>query len=194
MRMSKRIFHIQELLGKTREGCSSQEDKDLFLDAIDGLWFIWSNGQIDEFEEYLKDRDVDIPPWVIAVFATREEAQAWVNSSRLPRNLAHVLIADEYHIILASNDGQRRYLVPDLALAYHIEDLTREGLPPAVAHFDTREQAREWFDRQSDPPVQSVIQIGGEHHLAVYYRNIPYRALFPFSVVKRLEPLRSSGG
>lgn len=194
MRMSERILQIQELLGKTHENCSSPEEKELFLDAIEALWFIWRNGQNDEFEEYLKDADAPAPAWIIAAFATRAEAQAWVDASRLPRNLAHVLIADEYHIILSSKDGQRRSLVADLAMSYHIEKLMREGLPPAVARFDTLEQAREWLQVQPEPPVQSVIQIGGEHYLAVYYRNIPYRTLFPFSVVKRLEQLGSSGG
>lgn len=194
MRISERILHIQELLGKTREGSSSEEEKELFLDAIEALWFIWRNGQLEEFEEYLNDADVDAPAWILAAFATREEAQAWVDASRLPHNLAHVLIADEYHIILTSKDGLRRSLVPDLALAYHLEEMINEGIPPPVASFDTLEQARDWFNRLPAPPVQSVIQIGGENYLAVYYRNIPYRALFPFSFVKRLEQLRSSRG
>jgi hypothetical protein len=101
-----------------------------------------------------------------------------------------VLIADEYHVVLSSRDGMRCSLVPDPELEYHIEEMTRDGFPPAVATFNTREEANAWFDSETEPPAQTVIQIGGEHYLAVYYRNINHRAMFPFSIVERLHERR----
>jgi hypothetical protein len=47
-----------------------------------------------------------------------------------------------------------------------------------------------WFNTQPEPRPQTVIQIGGEHHLAVHYRNIGRRVIFPFSVVERLQARR----
>ncbi|EPX65367.1 hypothetical protein D187_000793 [Cystobacter fuscus DSM 2262] len=44
--------------------------------------------------------------------------------------------------------------------------------------------------RPSPRPRPSFRQIGGEHYLAVYYRNINHRAMFPFSLVERLHARR----
>ena len=52
------------------------------------------------------------------------------------------------------------------------------------------EEADAWFNTQTEPPAQTVIRIGGEHYLAVFYRNINHRALFPFSIVERLHARR----
>ncbi|WNG31282.1 head protein [Cystobacter fuscus] len=184
-------MRVQEFLGLAQGKAQSPEDKELLLTAIDALQFIWRNGQVYEFEEYSQDQDANAPARIIAAFDTLEEAQAWLKARPIPPDMAHVLIANEYHIVISSADRQKRYLPPSATLAYHIAEMTRDGLPPAVAHFTTREGAWDWFKAQAAPPLQSVIQIGGEHYLAVYYRNIQHRALFPFSVVdmlKRISP------
>jgi hypothetical protein len=185
-----RIIEAQEFLGKNREHAQSPEEKELFLLAIDALWFVWRNGQSYEFESYRKDVESKAPPRVIASFNTRDEAEAWLRAKPKPPDLALVLIADEYHSVLSSREGDRRALVPDPALELHIEEITRNGLPPVVATFYTRDEADAWFDSQAEPPAQAVIQIGGERHLAVFYQNINHRAIFPFSIVERLHARR----
>ena len=180
----------QELLGKNREHAQSPEEKELLLLAIDALWFVWRNGQTYEFESYRKDVASEAPPRVIASFSTRDEAEVWVKARPQSPDLALVLIADEYHVVLSSRDEQRRALVPDMAMGYHIEEMTRNGLPPVVATFNTRDEADVWFRSQSEPPAQTVIQIGNERYLAVFFQNIQHRALFPFSVVERLHEIR----
>ncbi|MCY1079011.1 head protein [Archangium lansingense] len=190
MTIFDRITEVQEFLGKNREHAQSPEEKELFLLAIDALWFVWRNGQSYEFESYRKDVESKAPPRVIASFNTRDEAEAWLSAQPEPPDLACVLIADEYHVVLSSRDRSRRSLAPDSGLEYYIEEMTKNGLPPAVATFNTREEADAWFNGQSDPLAQTVIQIGGEHHLAVYYRNINRRAIFPFSIVERLHARR----
>jgi hypothetical protein len=184
------IIEAQELLGKNRENARLPEEKELFLLAIDALWFVWRNGQSYEFENYRKDVESNAPHRVIASFNTRDEADAWLRARPKPPDLALVLIADEYHVVMSSHDGKRCSLVPDPDLEYHIAEMTRDGLPPAVATFNTREEADAWFGSQTEPPAQTVIQIGGEHYLAVFYRNINHRALFPFSIVERLHTRR----
>lgn len=190
MTIFDQLLQAQELLGKSQESAQSPEEKKLFLLTIDALWFVWSNGQAYELEAYREDVQSHAPHWVIAAFDTHDEADAWLKTKSKPPDLALVLIADEYHIVLSSRDGLRCALVPDPNMEYHLEELTKEGLPPAVVAFDTREAANAWFDSQTDPPAQTVIQIGGELYLAAYYRNIQHRALFPFSLVERLQARR----
>ncbi|ATB43144.1 hypothetical protein CYFUS_008624 [Cystobacter fuscus] len=190
MTIFDQILEAQELLGKNRENAQSPEEKKLLLLAIEALWFVWRNGQSYEFESYLKDVEANAPHRVIAAFNTRDEADAWLRTQSKPPDLALVLIADKYHVVLSSRDGTRCSLVPAPDLEYHLEEMMRDGLPPAGVTFNTREDADIWFNGQAEPPAQTVIQIGGEHYLAVYYRNINHRALFPFSRVERLHERR----
>lgn len=190
MTIFDRMLEAQELLGKNREHAQSPEEKELFLLAIDALWFVWRNGQSYEFERYRSDDECNSPPWVIASFSTLDEAEAWVRSKPKSPDLALVLIADQYHVVLSSRDEERRALVPDLAIAFHIEEMTRNGPPPVVATFNTRDEAETWWSGQAEHPAQAVIQIGGERYLAAFYENIQHRALFPFSVVERLHAIR----
>lgn len=180
----------QEFLGKNREHAQSPEEKELFLLAIDALWFVWHNGQAYEFESYRKDAEAKAPPRVIASFNTRDEADAWVRARPQSPDLALVLIADEYHVVLSSHGGDRRALIPDLGLAFHIEEMTRNGLPPVEATFTTRDEAEAWFNSETEPPAQTFIQIGGERYLAAFFQNIQHRAIFPFSAVERLHAIR----
>jgi hypothetical protein len=185
-----RMLEAQQFLGKNRERAQSPEEKEWFLLAIDALWFVWRNGQSYEFERYRDDVASNAPPRVIASFGTHDEAEAWLRSRPKPPDLALVLIADQYHVVLSSREGDRRALVPDLAIALHIEEMTRNGLPPVVATFNTRDEAEAWWGAQAEPPAQTVIQIGNERHLAAFYENIQHRAVFPFSVVERLHAIR----
>lgn len=162
----------------------------MFLLAIDALWFVWRNGQSYAFEDYRKDVASKAPPGVIASFKTRAEAESWLKAQPRPPDLALVLIADEYHVVLSSREGDRRSLVTDPAIELHLEELTRNGLPPVVSTFKTREEADAWFGNQAEPPAQTVIQIGGERFLAVFYKNIRHRTLFPFALVERLNARR----
>ncbi|MFL5353975.1 head protein [Archangium sp.] len=193
MTIFDRILEAQELLGQTREDSRSPEEKELFHLAIDALWFIWTNGQADEFADYRKDVQAEAPARVVATFKTRDEADAWLNANPQPPDLAYVLIADEYHIVMYSRERGIRALAPHPTLEFHIEEMTRDGLPPAVATFNSREEAETWFNGQSEPPAQTVIQIGGERYLAAYYRNIHHRALFPFSIVERRRKGKKDG-
>jgi hypothetical protein len=185
-----RIMEAQEFLGKNREHAQSPEEKEMFLLAIDALWFIWRNGQSYEFEDYRKDVASKAAPGVIASFKTRAEAETWLKAQPRPPDLALVLIADEYHVVLSSREGDRRSLVPDPAIELHLEEMMRNGLPSVVSTFNTRDDAEAWFARQAAPPIQTVIQIGGEPYLSVFYKNINHRALFPFSMVERLHARR----
>ena len=68
----------------------------------------------------------------------------------------------------------------------------RDGLPPPVATFNTREETKAWFYNLTERPAQAVIQLGGEPYLAAYHRNIDHLAFHPFSIVERLKEWRKT--
>ena len=187
MTIFDRILQAQELLGKTQGHSRSPEEKELFDLAIDALWFVWREGLADEFSDYREDIQSDAPPRIVAAFNTRDEADVWLKVNPKPPNSSYVLIANDYHVVMSFRERNIRSLVRQPTLEFYLEEMIRGGLPPAVATFDTRAEADAWFNRQTEPPAQAVIQIGGEHYLAVYYRNIHHRTVFPFSIAKRLE-------
>ncbi|PTL79876.1 head protein [Vitiosangium sp. GDMCC 1.1324] len=193
MTILDRILQAQELLGKSHDSSPSSEEKELLDLAIDALWFIWRDGLSDQFEDYRKDIQSDAPARVVAAFDTREDADAWLAANPRPPGSAYVLVADEYHIVVYFRDRNYRALIPHPTLEFHLEEMMRDGLPPAAVVFNTRGEADAWFNGQAEPPAQTVIQIGGERYLAVYYRNINHRALFPFSLVKRKKEKEGTG-
>lgn len=179
-----------DLLGRVHEKTQSPEEQELLRAAADALRFIWATGLTYEFVDYRESLDVESPAPVVAAFKTREEADSWLANHPKPPAMAYVLIAGEYHVVAYRRESDWRTFLPHPTLEFYIEEMTRDGLPPAVATFNTRDEADAWFDSQSEPPAQAVIQIGGEPYLAVYYRSIKHRAMFPFSVVEKLHARR----
>lgn len=99
--------------------------------------------------------------------------------------MAYVLIADEYYVVADDRERDRRALYPHPTLEFHLEEMTRDGLPPPVGTFNTREEAKAWADTLTERPIQAVIQIGGERYLLAYHRNIDHFAFHPFSILRR---------
>jgi hypothetical protein len=91
------------------------------------------------------------------------------------------LIAGEYHGAYSFRDLKTRRLVREKTLDYYLTDMTRDGAPPPVATFSTREEAEAWLHHQPEPPRQVFLRIAGEDHLAVYHPEIDLRALYPVS-------------
>jgi hypothetical protein len=190
MDTGKLIFEAINLLGLIHEKTQSPEEKELLLAAAEALRFINATGQQYEFEDYREDLGTEGPRMVIAAFATREEAEAWLKNHPKPPHMAAVLIADEYHTVYYWRDRDLRRMPSTPGIEYHLEEMMQAGLPPAVASFDTREEARAWFYNLPERPSQVVIQLGGEPYLAAYHRNIDHLAFHPFSLVERLKEWR----
>jgi len=181
------INNAVDLLGRLHEDTQSQEEKDLLLASSEALRFIWDTGQTRAFNDYRKGLGSDSPPHIVAAFDTREEAEGWLNSHPNPPHMAYVLIADKYHVVADFTASNHRALLPHPSLELYLDALMRDGLPPAAATFHSREEATSWWNSQTDPPAQAVIQIGSEPFLAVDYRDLSHRALFPFSLSQRLK-------
>ncbi len=190
MAIGDQINDAVEFLGRIHEKTQSPEEQALLHAAADALRFVWAMGLAYEFVDYRESLESESPAPVVAAFKTRDEADAWLASNPRPPAMAYVLISGEYHVVAYRRESDWRTFLPHPTLEFYLEEMTRDGLPPVVATFNSRDEAEAWFNSEAEPPAQSVVQIGGEHYLAVYYRNINHRALFPFSLTKKLEERR----
>ncbi len=173
---------VMDLLARIRANTPSEDEQALLETAINAILFITSTGQRYAFADFLEYLESNSPPPVVAAFKTREEAEAWLNSHPEPPDSTLVLVTDRYHTVAYLRESNHRRLLPLTVIEYHLGRLKREGLPPAAASFNTREEAEAWFMSQSAPPEQTVIQIAGDDYLAVCHRNVNHRAIHPFSI------------
>ncbi|MCY1073773.1 head protein [Archangium lansingense] len=184
-------FEAINLLGLILEKTESEEEKELLFTAAEALRFIETTGQQYDFVDYRQDLKTEGPQMVIASFATRDEAEAWLKNHPKPPCRAAVLIADKYHTVYYRRDTNDRTMPSTPGIEFHLEEMMKDGRPPPpAATFDTREQARAWFYSLPERPSQAVIQLGGEPYLAAYHRNIDHLAFHPFSLVEGLKEWR----
>jgi hypothetical protein len=186
--MKKHGFTLEamDLLARLRAEAQPSREKELLAIAINAFLFITSTGQRYVFEDFLEHLDSGAPPSVVAAFDTREEAEAWLNSHPEPPDSTHVLIADDYYVVMYVRELNHRRLISHPVMEFHLGGLARDGLPEAVASFSTREQAESWLQSQAELPAQSVIRIAGEDYLAVDHRNVHRRSLYPFSIAEQV--------
>jgi hypothetical protein len=182
MSTRKLISRAMEFLEELGSNASAQEKQEVLDVLFDALLFIESTGQLYAFEDYRKHLVSDDPPGVLAAFGSREEAETWLKEHPEPPSSAYVLIADQYHLLVYNRELQHRHVFPHPVLEYFLGERVREGLPPPVASFATREEAEAWFKSVAAPPTQAVILIAGEPHLAVHHSNIRHRSIYPFSM------------
>ncbi len=178
---------VMDLFARFRAGTRSPREKELLAVAINAILFITSTGQRYAFEDFLEQLESDAPPPVVASFGTLAEAEAWLRQHSEPPDSAYVLIGDTYHVVMYLRETNHRRLIPHPVIEFHLGQLKRDGIPPAVASFNTQEEAEAWLDAQTEPPRQAVLRIAGEDHLAVCHRNVNHRALYPFSMAVEME-------
>ncbi len=172
----------KDLLAELRAKTESLEQQELLDVLFDALLFIDSTGQLYAFEDYRQHLVSDDPPRVVASFNTREEADVWLKEQSEPPSSGYVLIADQYHQLVFIRERNHRGLFPHPVLEYYLGARVRDGLPPPVASFATRQQAQAWFANEAAPPRHAVILVAGEPHLAVYHPNLGHRSIYPFSL------------
>lgn len=198
MSTRKLTSKAMEFLAQIRAATPSQEQQELLDVLFDALLFIDSSGQLYAFEDYRKHLVSGDPPRVVAAFASREEAEGWLMEQPEPPSSAYVLIADQYHLLVYNRELNHRRIFPHPVLEYFLGARMRDGLPPPVASFATRQEAEAWLKNEPAPPRQAVIQIAGEPCLAVYHPNIHHRSIYPFSMAAKVEepdapPARTDG-
>ncbi len=147
--------------------------------AIDAIRFISASGQSYDFEDYRKSLETNAPPLVVAAFHTLSEAESWLKNHPNPPQSACVLVSGEYYRIIYSRELNLRKLRPSPnTLAYYLEEMTRDGLPPPVATFHNQEEAVTWLNSQPEPPPHAFIMISGAYHLAVYHYKVNLRSIY----------------
>ena len=187
MSTRKLLSRAMEFLAGLGSNASVQAPQEVLDVLFEALLFIESTGQVYAFEDYRKHLVSDEPPRVVAAFGSREEAENWLKEQPAPPSSAYVLIADQYHLLVYNRDLQERRIFPHPVLQHFLGGRGREGLPPPVATFATLPEAEAWLKSQVSPPLQAVISIAGEPHLAVYHSNIGHRSIYPFSMAVQAE-------
>lgn len=155
---------------------------------LDAIRYIESTGQLEAFADFREHVDADAPPFVVASFDTREEAEAWLAGHPNPPDPADVLIGNRYHDVVHDRETNLRRLPRNRALQWYLEELMEKEPPVAVASFETREAADAWLRAQDAPARRAWVSVGGALHLAAYYPNIHHRALFPLALVDGTKP------
>jgi hypothetical protein len=175
---------------KLRDETDSAREKELIQVILDTLKFIFSTGQDRAFDEYLEHVEAGAPPFVIASFETREEAEAWLQNHPSPPVSANVLIANNYHDVLYDRETNSRRLPRNRDLEYYLAELKREAPPIAASSFAHLAEAEAWLKAQPEPARWAWVSVAGEPYLAAYHPNVGHRALYPLSMAKgyELEP------
>lgn len=182
--LSERMDGTKRLFEKIRDEPESAEEVAQSQAILDAIRYIESTGQQGAFAAFLEYVEADDPPFVVASFDTREDAEAWLANHPQPPDPASVLIANEYHDVVHDRRTNIRRLPRNRALMWYLEELVEKEQPIPVASFGTREEADAWWRGQSESVRRAWVRVGGELYLAAYYPNIHHRALFPLSLAR----------
>src|SRR5690606_37552357 len=85
-----------------------------------------------------------------------------------------------HHVVYSREENLRR-LIRSPVLEYYLESLMSGGPPAAVGAFNTREEAKAWFEGHADSPHQAVILMADQLALSVYHRKLGHLAVHPIS-------------
>jgi hypothetical protein len=182
--LRERLNETEEFFSQLRDAPESAAERELIQVILDALRFISMTDQYSAFSEYLEHIEAGGPPYAVAAFATREEAEAWFKQLSHPPDSANILIANVYHDVVHDPETHVLRLPRNRALEHYLADLKKEQPPNAVASFGNLEEATAWLQSQAEPANWAWVLIGGEFYLAAYYRNIHHRALYPLSMSK----------
>ena len=191
--LRERMDRSRRFFEKVRDEPESAEEVAQSQAILDTLRYIESTGQQDAFADFLEHVEANAPPFIVAAFDTREDADAWLASHPRPPDPARVLVANEYRDVVYGRETNLRYLPRNhvLVLQRYFKDLEEKEQPVVVASFDTPEEAESWWRAQAHPARRAWVRVGDELYLAAYFPNIHHRTLFPRSPL--CVPFRAGG-
>ena len=135
------------------------------------------------FGDFIEHVASHAPPFVVASFETKEEADAWLKNHPNPPAFADILIGNRYHCVMYERETDFRRLPWNRSIERYLAWLKRVEPPPvAEASFATREEAEAWLAKQPNPARRAWVLIAGELYLAAYHPNISHRAIYPLSL------------
>jgi hypothetical protein len=173
------FVQVTELLERIRMKASSSDEREILLTVMDALAFIEVSGQKKGLEDYLHYWETDTLPPVIAAFKTLSEAETWLDEQPVPPYGARVLIGNQYHSVKRSRERREPSFLPIPTIEEFIGRHLEEGLPQAVAAFNTKEDAESWLANTPPRTRHAFITIGSKPYLAVCQENVNHRALYP---------------
>jgi hypothetical protein len=185
--LRERLNLTREFFAKLRDEPESTAARDQVQVIIDTLHFISATGQYKALSEYLENIAAGGPPYAVATFNTRDEAEAWLQSHAHPPASANILIANVYHDVIHERATGIRRLSRNRDLEYYLAEHRRAHPPVAVASFRSREEADAWLKSQPKPVPWVWVSIAGEPYLAAYYPNLGHRAFYPLSLADGYE-------
>lgn len=160
----------------------SAGEEELIQVILDTLRFISATGQYEAFSQYLEHLEACAPPYVVAAFNTKQEAQSWLDKHPDPPRFADVLIGNDYHAVMCDRETNFRRLPRVRSINYYLADLEKKEPPVATASFATHEEAEAWLRAQPNPARRTWVTIASELYLAAYHPNFNHRALYPLSM------------
>lgn len=178
MNIHELILEVQGLLGRTQRSAQSPEERELLRVATAALMFISETGTVHSFEDYLQFRR-EAPPYAVASFKTREEADAWLQQHPEPPHGAFVLIADEYHIVMHVREVNHRQIFPHPILEGYLEQIQQVASPAAIPSFKTREEAEVWLEGTAKPRQGVLVSIAGQSRIALHHRHLNRYSIHP---------------
>lgn len=181
---------LREELGRTErffrqllDDPLAAEEKVPIKVILDALSFISTTRQHAAFADFIESVETNAPPYVLASFATRDEAEAWLKNHPSPPCSGDILIDDSYHHVVYERETNFRRLPWNRDLQHYLGWLKQAEPPVTDVSFATRQEAEDWLKAQPRPARRTWVRIAGEFYLAAYYPNIQHRALFPLSLV-----------
>jgi hypothetical protein len=191
MSIHELILNAQGFLGRNLKDVQSSEEQELFRVARAALSFISETGAVYPFEDYLRVRK-DAPPYAVASFKTREDAEAWLKQHAEPPHGAFVLIEDDYYIVMYVRELNDRRLFRHPILEGYLDQLQRTAPSGTLVAFDRREEAMAWLRSQPESSQRTYLLIAGQRHVALYHHNINHYALYSLS--ERSEKQKAAAG
>jgi hypothetical protein len=185
-RENPRLQPLDDLLRRTEaffvalsdDDSGLPKERELLQLITDTLRFIDATRQHEALDEFCKHLESGAPPFVVASFDTREEAESWLRNHPSPPDFAQILIAGAYHDVIYERETNLRRLTSNQTLRRYLTGL-EPGEPSAS--FTTLGQADAWLKAQTEPARLTWVLVGEAPYLAVYHSNINGRVLYPFS-------------
>ncbi len=153
--------------------------------------FLADTGQTADCEDYFTNR-LDYAPLAIAVFATLEQAEAWLRGLEEPPCPARILIGDAYYMAWYSREDGVRRVDREFTIEPYIEGFVAKGIPADSPSFTSRAEAEAWLEKHPVCPF-GFLSIAGEYYFAVHHKRLKRHTLHPVALsLKQWEEEKKS--
>ncbi len=153
------------------------------LTLVNLFSFLADTGQSADCEDFFTNR-LDYAPLAIAVFATLEQAQAWLRGLEKPPSPARILIGDTYYMAWYSREDGVRRVDREFTIEPYIEGFTAKGIPADSPSFTSRAEAEAWLEKHPVSPF-GFLSIAGEYYFAVHHKRLKRHTLHPVALSLR---------